>query len=55
MLKYLIKKNRLFLVFMLPEKVTGGFHGASYITGTAFAKAHAFGRIAGLAMARRLL
>lgn len=36
-------------------EVTGGFHGASYITGTAFAKAHAFGRIAGMAMARRLL
>jgi len=33
-------------------ETTGGFHGAGYISGTAFAKGQAFGRIAVKAMAR---
>lgn len=32
-------------------EMTGGFHGAGYISGTAFAKAQAFGRIAAKSMA----
>jgi fumarate reductase flavoprotein subunit len=31
----------------LPAKVTGGFHGAAYMTGSALGKAVVFGRIAG--------
>lgn len=33
------------------REMTGGFHGAGYISGTAFAKAQAFGRIAAKSMA----
>ena len=51
----LTQKKQIIPGLYAAGEVTGGFHGASYITGTAFAKAHAFGRIAGLAMARRLL
>lgn len=35
-------------------EVCGGFHGRSYITGSAFAKANGFGRVAGEVMARSI-
>jgi fumarate reductase flavoprotein subunit len=34
-------------------EVTGGFHGAAYMTGSALGKAIVFGRIAGLEAGRR--